>query len=115
MRTILAALTLALTLPLTLTACGEGSLVDESFKATYREQLVSTCTTTASGSIPAGVNIDLDKICGCAAEKVMEGKSATDLATTVPGSAEDLAKIKQCMTELYPQGIVIGGGTPASE
>lgn len=102
MRTLILA-----TLALSLTACGEGSAVDESIKATYREQLVTTCSATASGYLPTTANIDLDKICGCAADKIMEGKSATDLATTVPGSAEDLAKIRLCATELYPDGIRI--------
>lgn len=96
------------TLALCLTACGDGSAVDESIKATYREQLVTTCSATASGYLPSSTaNIDLDKICGCAADKIMEGKSATDLATTVPGSAEDLAKIRLCATELYPDGVRI--------
>jgi curli biogenesis system outer membrane secretion channel CsgG len=94
-------------LPLALTACGEGSAVDAQIKATYREQLVSACTSTASGYVPAGANIDLHKVCGCAADKVMEGKSATDLATTVPVSAEDIAKIRLCATELYPDGVNI--------
>lgn len=99
-----------LLIPLTLTACGEGSALDESIKVTYREKLVATCSATASGYLPTGANVDVDKICGCAADKVMEGKSATDLATTVPGSAEDLAKIRQCATELYPDGVKIDLG-----
>ena len=98
---------LALTLLPFLAACGEGSAVDESIKATYREQLVTTCSATAEGYLPAAANIDLGKVCGCAADKIMEGKSATDLATTGPGSAEDLAKIRLCATELYPDGVRI--------
>lgn len=94
-------------LPLTLAACGEGSAVDEQIKATYREQLVATCTATAAGYVPSAANIDIDKICGCAADKVMEGKSVTDLATTVPGSAEDIAKVRLCASELYPDGVNI--------
>lgn len=96
-----------LLIPLTLTACGEGSAVDERIKATYREQLVATCSATASGYLPTGANVDVDKVCGCAADKVMEGKSATDLVSTVPGSAEDLAKVRECATELYPDGVRI--------
>lgn len=99
-----------LVLTITLTACGEGSAFDESFKSSFREKLVSTCTSTAQSSIPAGVNIDLDKICGCAADKIMEGKSTKELATTVPGSHEDLAKVRTCMAELYPNGVNITVG-----
>lgn len=99
-----------LLLALALAACGEGSAVDERIKATYREQLVAACTSAAQGTIPAGANVDPDKICACAADKVMEGKSATELATTVPGSAEDLAKIRLCASELYPDGVKIDLG-----
>ena len=95
---------------LALAACGEGSAFDESFKTTYREKFVATCVAGAEGQIPAGVTVDLDKICTCAADKVMEGKSATDLATTVPGSAEDLDKVKQCISELGPVKIGGAGG-----
>ena len=93
-------------LPL-LAACGEGSAVDAQVKATYRQQLMAVCTSTASGYLPTGANLDLDKICGCAADKIMEGKSAKELVSTVPGSAEDLAKIRGCAAELYPDGIRI--------
>ena len=91
-----------ISLALTLTACGEGSVVDESFKASFREKLVMTCAATAEGKIPAGVIVDIDQLCTCAADKVMEGKSAKDLVTTIPGSAEDMAKLQTCLTELAP-------------
>ena len=87
---------------LALTACGEGSVVDESFKTSFREKLVMTCAATAEGKIPAGVIVDIDQLCSCAADKVMEGKSAKDLVTTIPGSAEDMAKLQTCLTELAP-------------
>ena len=94
-------LTLILT-ALSLTACGEGSALDERFKTSFREKLVTTCTATAVGQIPAGVEIDLDQLCACAADKIMEGKTAKELMTTVPGSAEDLAKVQTCVSELAP-------------
>ena len=93
---------LLFTLPLLLTACGEGSSVDESIKTSYRAKLVATCTATAQGYVPAGVVVDIDKICGCGADKIMEGKSAQELVTTVPGNAEDIAKVRECITELGP-------------
>ena len=89
-------------LALALTACGEGSVVDESFKASFREKLVITCAATADGKIPVGVSVDIDQLCSCAADKVMEGKTAKDLVTTIPGSAEDMAKLQTCLTELAP-------------
>ena len=32
----------------------------------------------------------------------MEGKTAKELMTTVPGSPEDLAKVQTCVSELAP-------------
>lgn len=91
-----------LLLPLVLTACGDGSAVDESIKAAYRDKLVTGCVATTQGSIPETVTVDIDKICACAADKVMEGKSAKELVSTVPGSAEDLAKVQACVKEIGP-------------
>ena len=96
-------------LALSLTACGDGGAVEEGFKATYRNKLVATCTATAQSYVPAGVVVDIDKICGCGADKIMEGKSAKELATTVPGNAEDVAKVRQCITELGPVKIGAAG------
>ena len=98
-----------LALPLLLTACGDGTAVDEGFKATYRNKLVATCTATAQSYVPSGVVVDIDKICGCGADKIMEGKSAQELATTVPGNAEDVAKVRECITELGPVKIGAAG------
>lgn len=99
----------AFALSATLSACGEGSAFDETFKTSYKEKFVQQCADSAKGSIPAGINIDATKLCGCAADKIMQGKSAKDLATTVPGSAEDMAKVQACLTELYPN---ISAGAP---
>ena len=107
MRTTILAMT-ALALPLALTACGEGSNFDEGFKSTFREKLVTACVDNAKGSVPQGVNVDLDKICGCSADKIMEGKSASDLVSEGVGTAEQLEKVKACFIEHGPSGMKLG-------
>jgi hypothetical protein len=89
-------------LALALAACGEGGVLDESVKTTVREQLVATCTATAEGQIPEGVTVDLNQVCNCAADKVMDGKSVQDLVTNPPTSAEDLNKVRECLKEMGP-------------
>lgn len=89
-------------LALALTACGEGGVLDESVKTTVREQLVATCTATAEGQIPEGLTVDLNRVCDCAADKVMDGKSVQDLVTNPPTSAEDLLKVRECLNEMGP-------------
>lgn len=89
-------------LALALTACGEGGVLDESVKTTVREQLVATCTATAEGQIPEGVTVDLNQVCDCAADKVLDGKSVQDLVSNPPTSAEDLTQVRECLKEMGP-------------
>ncbi|MGL5838713.1 MAG: hypothetical protein ACRCY3_09470 [Sphingorhabdus sp.] len=87
---------------LTLSACGEGGAIDQNLKNTVRQSLVSSCAATAEGQIPEGVKVDLDKVCDCAADKLMAGRSVQDLVANPPTSAEDLAPIKECLKETGP-------------
>ena len=98
----LSALSLAPIALLSLTACGEGGVVDENLKSTVRQSIVASCAATAEGQVPEGVNVDLDKVCDCAADKLMAGKSVQDLVSNPPTSVEDLAPIKECLKEIGP-------------
>lgn len=98
----LSALSLAPIALLSLAACGEGGAIDENVKATVRQSIVASCTATAEGQVPEGVNVDLDKVCDCAADKLMAGKSVQDLVSNPPTSLEDLAPVKECLKEIGP-------------
>lgn len=87
---------------LTLAACGEGSALDEQVQASVRSSLIASCAVTAQGQVPEGVNVDLNKVCDCAVDKLMAGKSLKELAANPPTSAEDLAPIKACLKEAGP-------------
>jgi hypothetical protein len=86
----------------TLMACGEGSALNDTVKVSVHESLVATCTSAAQDQIPAGIQVDIDQICGCAADKVTEGKSVSDLVTDPPTPSEGIAKIQACLKELGP-------------
>jgi hypothetical protein len=97
--------TLALTAPfavLTLTACGEGGAIDANLKSTLRQSLVASCTATAQGQIPEGINVDVSTVCTCATDKVMAEKSVTDLVSNPPTPAEALGKVQACVSEMGP-------------
>lgn len=96
---------IASTFLVTLAACGQGSSFDESFKASFREKAIATCTEQTQGKAPAGMNIDVNKMCGCVTDKIMEGKSATQLATAMPNSTEGMAIAQTCLKELYPNAM----------
>lgn len=98
----LSALSLAPIALLSLAACGEGGALDENLKSTVRQSIVASCAATAEGQVPEGVNVDLDKVCDCAADKLMAGKSVQDLVSNPPTSVEDLAPIKECLKEIGP-------------
>ena len=83
-------------------ACGEGSALNDTVKVSVRESLVATCTSAAQDQIPVGIQVDIDQICGCAADKVTEGKSVSDLVADPPTPSEGIAKIQACLKELGP-------------
>ncbi len=89
-------------LSLTLAACGEGSALNDTVKISVRESLVATCTTAASEQVPEGIQVDIDKVCGCAADKVMDGKSVSDLVANPPSPSEGMTKVQACLKELGP-------------
>ena len=65
---------------LLLAGCGEGSSFDTSFKKSYREKGVKGCVEQARRRAPSGAaNVDIEGLCACTIDSLMEGKSATDL------------------------------------
>ncbi|MBK6707167.1 MAG: hypothetical protein IPG54_06635 [Sphingomonadales bacterium] len=97
-----AALSLAPIALFALASCGEGGVVDENLKSTVRQSIVSSCAATAEGQVPEGVNVDLNKVCDCAADRLMAGKSVQELIANPPTSMEDLAPVKECLKEVGP-------------
>ena len=95
-------LLLLLALPLALSACGEGGAFDENLKSTLRQSLVSSCAATAESQVPEGVNVDLDKVCACAADKVIADHSVKDLIANPPSPSEALDKVRACVSEIGP-------------
>lgn len=96
-----------------LTACGEGSAFDESFKKGFRNKYVENCTKSASSAAPAGqTKIDFAKLCGCTADKVMEGRSTTELTNL--SDADQQKAAGACIAQLYPNLQPGGGNRPTN-
>lgn len=69
-----------LAVSLLLAGCGEGSSFDTSFKKSYRDKGIKGCVEQARLRAPAGAaNVDIEGLCACTIDSMMEGKSATDL------------------------------------
>lgn len=98
-----------------LTSCGPGSAFDNSFRESYREQAVQGCLQSARAA-PAIPGVDFQRICECAVDRHMDGKSATELM----GEADDATQAgaqeatMQCVRELVPgAGAAMSGDAPA--
>ena len=87
---------------LVVAGCGEGSALNDTVQVSIRESLIATCTTAASEQIPEGIQVDIDKVCGCAADKVTAGKSVSDLVADPPTPSEGISKVQACLKELGP-------------
>ena len=69
-----------LLISLCLAGCGEGSSFDTSFKKSYREKGIQGCVEQARRRSPLGAaNVDIEGLCSCTIDRMMEGKSARDL------------------------------------
>ena len=94
-------MTIAL-LSVTLAGCGEGGALNDTVQISVRESLVSTCTTATGEQIPKGIDVDINAVCGCAADKVMNGQSVADLVANPPSPTEAMSKVQACLQELGP-------------
>ena len=94
-------MTIAL-MSVSLAGCGEGGALNDTVQISVRESLVATCTTAAGEQIPEGIDVDINTVCGCAADKVMAGQSVTDLVTNPPSPTEAMSKVQACLKELGP-------------
>ena len=82
-----------------LAGCGEGSSFDQGFKKAYREKGIAACVEAARRQSPLGsASIDVEGLCTCTVDKVMEGKSANELMS--PDEKAEKAAIEQCLAKV---------------
>ena len=92
------AIHIALLLAPALAGCGEGSSFDKGFKKAYREKGIAACVEATRRQSPLGsASIDVEGLCACTVDKVMEGKSANDLMS--PDQKAEKAAIEQCLAK----------------
>lgn len=81
-----------------LAGCGEGSSFDKGFKKSYREKAIPACVEATRRQSPMGAaRIDVEALCTCTVDKVMEGKSAQDLMS--PDEKAEKAAIEHCLAK----------------
>ena len=109
MRLILAGAACALSL--SLAGCGEGSAFDNGVRTSFRDNAVESCVT-ASRAAPNGPRFDWPRLCGCAIDRYMAGKSTGDLRNADPQDPALRAATQQCAME---QAAAATGAAPAAE
>ena len=109
MRIILAGAACAIAIPLA--GCGEGSAFDNGFRTSFRENAVNSCVT-ASRTAPNASRFDWQRLCGCAIDRYMNGKSSSDLRSANPEDPALRANAEQCALE---QVNGAAGATPSGE
>lgn len=102
--------TQATALLLLLAACDGGGVVDQTIRSGVRESAVQACTAWIPQSdIALAAGIETSRLCGCAADRILEGRNTADLANLRPSPAEIRAAVVHCV------GTVRSTGEPAQK
>jgi hypothetical protein len=96
MRFIVAGAACALTL--SLAGCGSGGASDNEVRASMRESAVASCVA-ASRNAPNRAQYDWPRLCACATDRYMAGKSTSDLQDADPQDPARRAASRQCAIE----------------
>lgn len=96
MRIILAGAAGAMTM--SLGGCGEGSAFDNGVRDGFRRTAVESCISSSRGQpMPAG--FDFERLCNCAIDRYMQGKSGADLRRADPSDPALRQASQQCAME----------------
>ena len=81
-----------------LAGCGQGSAFDTGVRSGFRQTAVDSCIAS-SRTAPATVHFDWPRLCGCAIDRYMAGKSTSDLRQADPSDPALRAATQQCAME----------------
>ena len=86
---------------LSLAACDSGGVLDQTIQRGVRQSAVQACAAWLPQSeIALAAGVDSERLCGCAATRILEGKGASELADLRPSSPELRAAVAQCVAEV---------------
>ncbi len=91
--------TLAAGLVFLLAACDVASTIDPPIPQAVRQSAIETCKAWIPQSrIAAAAGLDANRLCSCAADRILEGKGITDLPELRPDAPEIRAAIVKCIS-----------------
>lgn len=94
-------LSAAATLLLLLTACDASGVIGDTAKQGVRQSAIQACIAWAPESpIAAAAGVGAERLCACAADRIMAQKNLSDLAALRPDRAEIQAAVVQCLADV---------------
>lgn len=81
-----------------LAGCGKGNVVDSAVLPAVRDKAMDRCEM-AVASVASASGLDIEKVCNCAVDRIMAGKSAVDLAQMTRASPEIRQAAQACVLE----------------
>lgn len=93
----------AAALLIALAACDGGGVIDQSLKQGLRQSAIQACVSWVPESeIAAAAGLSSERVCACAADRMLEGEAINDVADLRPDSPANQAAIAQCIADLQP-------------
>ena len=81
---------------------------NNSFRSTFRQASIDSCISASRTSAPPQARgWDWQRLCTCATDRLMAGKSAEELSRLASDTPEQRAAMQQCVAE------VVGSSAPA--
>lgn len=81
-----------------LAACGPGSAFDNSVRDQFKTTAVESCVSSSRGS-PVAAQIDFNRLCNCAIDRYMGGKTTEQLRNADPNDPALRSATEQCMRD----------------
>ena len=84
--------------------CDNGGVVDTAIQQGARQSAIEACKAWMPQSeIAAAAGLDGDRLCGCAADRILDGKGVGDLAELRPDGPAARAAIAQCVAQIQKE------------
>jgi hypothetical protein len=84
-----------------LAACDSGGVVDQTVRIGVRQSAIEACSAWIPQSeIALAAGVETARLCGCAADRILEGRSASELANLRPSIADLRAAVAHCVSEM---------------
>ena len=91
-----------------LAACGPS---EEAARNSFRQSSIESCVgASREVAAPQLAGFDWERLCSCATDRIMAGKSARELIQLEPGGPGQREAVEQCVIEMQRDGAAAAAG-----